>query len=258
VLEWLEYGDPDGLPVVVHPGTPATARSGALADAAAQRAGVRLIAVSRPGYGSSATTPPGLASVAEQVASLADQLGLPSFGVWSWSGGGPYALAQAAVTPERVRRVVVAAGPSEGWPAEAESALSDEAIELGSAFAQMDDETMTSALAEQAPDSEDYFDQHPEERPTFLADFRHALARPDGYVRDNLSWEGDWDISLTNVHVPIDLVYGDADLMVTLEDGMRLAEKLPHARLHVLAGAGHGATTFGAADFVLGLFTTPL
>ena len=258
MLEWLEYGDPDGVPVVVHPGTPATARAAALADVAAQRAGVKLVAVSRPGYGSSAATPPGLASVAEQVTLLADRLELPRFGVWSWSGGGPFALAQAVVTPDRVTRVVVAAGPAEGWPVEDESALSNEAIELGGAFAQMDDETMATALADQAPDSEDYFDRHPEGRPTFLADFRRALARPDGYVRDNMSWEGDWDISLTDVHAPVDLVYGDADLMVKLENGTRLAEQLPHARLHVLAGAGHGATTFGAADFVLGLFTRPL
>ena len=43
--------------------------------------------------------------------------------------------------------------------------------------------------------------------------------------------------------------------MVTLENGHRLAAAIPHARLHVLPGAGHGYATFGSADQVMGLLT---
>ena len=237
---------------MLHPGTPATARAGAIVDAAARRASARLVAVSRPGYGSSALTPPGLTSVAEQVALLADELGLERFAVWGWSGGGPYALAQAVVTPARVTRVAVAAGPAPGLPPEAEADLVAEATAWGAQFADMDDAAMAAALAGQTPPGEHYFDRHPEGRPAFLADFRRALASPDGYVRDNLTWEGDWDISLADVRVPVDLVYGESDQMVTRDNGDRLAAAIPHAKLHVLPG-GHGDTTFGAADLALRL-----
>src|SRR6478609_275871 len=59
-VEYLEVGDPSGQPVVHLHGTPGTAGSGALLEDAARRNGVRLLAVSRPGYGRSTTTPPGL------------------------------------------------------------------------------------------------------------------------------------------------------------------------------------------------------
>jgi hypothetical protein len=36
VLEYLDVGDPDGVPVVYQPGSPSTAGGGALLDAAAR------------------------------------------------------------------------------------------------------------------------------------------------------------------------------------------------------------------------------
>ena len=96
-LEYREFGDPDGVPVVVLPGTPATASNAALVSDAAVAAGARLVAVSRPGYGASSTSPPGLASTARDVVELIDALGLDRVGVHGISGGGPFAIALAAV-----------------------------------------------------------------------------------------------------------------------------------------------------------------
>jgi pimeloyl-ACP methyl ester carboxylesterase len=44
-----EGGDPGGVPVVFHHGTPASRHSAGLADAAAQRQSIRLIFFNRPG-----------------------------------------------------------------------------------------------------------------------------------------------------------------------------------------------------------------
>ena len=250
MLEYAEFGDPDGVPVVLQPGTPATCRAGEIVEAAAARHGVRLISVSRPGYGDSAVTPPGLASVAAQVLLLADELGLERFGVWGLSGGGPDALGQAVVTPTRVTRVVVTAGPAPAEPVQDVAELASEADELAARFGGLDADTFVA----QVPPTE-FFHRHPELAGLFVADLRRALARPDGYVRDNLSWQGDWDVALDAVTVPVDLVYGEADQMVTIDHGHRLAAQLPHARLHVLPGAGHGSATFGSADLVMELFT---
>ncbi len=46
------------------------------------------------------------------------------------------------------------------------------------------------------PATEHYFDTRPGERTTFITDFRRGLATYDGFVRDNLSWEGPWDFDL--------------------------------------------------------------
>jgi pimeloyl-ACP methyl ester carboxylesterase len=250
VLEFAEYGDPGGLPVVLQPGTPATARGGELLDKAAGSHGVRLVAVTRPGYGACPATPPGLASVADQVRLLADELGLERFGVLGLSGGGPYALAQAAATPDRLTRVVVAAGVAPGEPVQDVAELVSEASQLAARFAGLDAE----AFVAQLPPAERFFREHPEYVAAFIADVRRAVARPDGYVRDNLSWAGDWDVSPADLVVPVDLVYGDADGMVPIDHGQRLAAAMPLATMHVLPGAGHGMATFGSADLALGWF----
>jgi pimeloyl-ACP methyl ester carboxylesterase len=250
VIEHAEYGDPSGLPVVVQPGTPSTGRVAELLDKAAASRGVRLVSVTRPGYGDSADAPPGLATVAEQVGLLADELGLERFGVWGMSGGGPYALAQAATTPDRVTRVVVSAGIGPGAQTQDVDELVAEAHEIAAHFGGLD----VQGFLAQLPPHERFFRDHPEYAQAFVTNLLRALARPDGHVRDNLSWQGDWDFALDQVAVPVDLIYGEADQMVPLDNGQRLADAVPHARLHVLPDAGHGYATFGSGDLALGLF----
>lgn len=79
------------------------------ADAA--RLGLRWIGYDRPGYGGS-TLRPGrdVASAAHDVARIADRLGIERFGVVGHSGGGPHALACAALLPDRVAAAVSIAG----------------------------------------------------------------------------------------------------------------------------------------------------
>ena len=53
------------------------------------------------------------------------------------------------------------------------------------------------------PAAEHYFDTRPAERTTFITDFRRGLASYDGFVRDNLSWEGPWDFDFAEVVAPV-------------------------------------------------------
>ena len=68
VLRGNPLGDPSGRPIFFQPGSPNTRIMGKLWHPAAQAAGVRLISVSRPGYGGS-TPLPGVS-----IAALADAL----------------------------------------------------------------------------------------------------------------------------------------------------------------------------------------
>lgn len=99
-----------GLPVLVHPGTPGSRflDPRQVDDAAA--AGLRLIAWDRPGYGDTAGLPGrSVAQAAADAAAVADHLGFSRFTTWGFSGGGGFALACAALLPERVTAAVVLA-----------------------------------------------------------------------------------------------------------------------------------------------------
>jgi len=107
----LAAGPADGLPFVFHTGTPAgLVHCQPVIDAAA-RAGLRYVMYSRPGYGGSDPQPGRLvAGAAGDVAAILDQLGAGDFVTAGWSGGGPHALACAALLPERCLAAATIAG----------------------------------------------------------------------------------------------------------------------------------------------------
>jgi uncharacterized protein YjbI with pentapeptide repeats/pimeloyl-ACP methyl ester carboxylesterase len=77
--------------------------------AAAAGAGLRLVAYDRPGYGGSTPQPDRtVADVAADVAAIADDLHVSRFAVWGVSGGGPHALACAALLADRVVAAAIA------------------------------------------------------------------------------------------------------------------------------------------------------
>jgi pimeloyl-ACP methyl ester carboxylesterase len=267
-LEYADLGDPRGTPVLFFPGTPATAGQGAIVAGAARSAGVRLVAVSRPGYGTSTTTLPGLTSTAADALDLADHLELAEVAAMGVSGGGPYALALAALAPGRVTSVAVLGGPgdhSEVLPEELDEEdrraldlLSQGDVDGAAAIMRtwtervfgpmrrLSDDELHAALKATIPAGEDWFDQHPDLLPLFEADFRRAITPADGFERDNLSWLGHWDFDLAAVSTPVRLVHGASDRMVPPVHGEWLHEQLPSSQRHVVPG-GHGHATLGAA-----------
>jgi pimeloyl-ACP methyl ester carboxylesterase len=269
-LEYADLGDPSGTPVIFFHGTPATAGQAAVIADAAVRHGVRLVAPSRPGYGASANSTPGLASTALDVLELADQVGLQRFAVLGASGGGPFALATAAAAPDRVGAVVVTGGPGvyaevkpevlEDEDRRALALLAAGDVEdatrimagLGDAFLAgmrgLTGDELSAALRRLVPPGEkDWFDQHPDLRTSFEADFQRAITTSVGFARDNLSWLGPWDIDLSAVTARVRLLYGENDKMAEPAHGEWLHAHLPSSDLTVIPG-GHGDVTFGTAD----------
>src|SRR5262245_12264798 len=99
-------------PVVVYfHGAPTSRLDLVAADDALAAAGVRVLSPDRPGYGGSSPDPGRtMLDHVDDVAALADRLGVRSFTVVGLSSGGPYAVAAAAHLPSRVERAVVVAG----------------------------------------------------------------------------------------------------------------------------------------------------
>jgi len=112
-LQWSECGLPDGVPVVFLHGCPDTRRASWSGHEAARRAGVRLLAANRPGYGASTPAAPSYHQVVDDVAELADSLGLEQFAVLGMSVGGTFALACAALLPDRVTQATLVGTPGE-------------------------------------------------------------------------------------------------------------------------------------------------
>jgi len=110
-LEFAEYGDPKGLPVLFFHGFLGSHYQASWADTAGRRLGVRVVAFNRPGVGASTLASyQRVADVADDVRQLLDALALPEVALLAVSGGCPYALACACRLPARVRVVGVVSG----------------------------------------------------------------------------------------------------------------------------------------------------
>ena len=118
---WL--GGADAGPVVVlHHGCPDTRWAARSGEAGAREAGVRLLCVNRPGYGTSTRHASSHASVADDVVAVLDLLGIDRVAALGMSVGGAYAVTLAALHPQRVDALGVVAT----LPMDAEDATSVE------------------------------------------------------------------------------------------------------------------------------------
>ena len=259
VIDYLDVGDPSGRPVFFQPGSPNTRVMGRLWHPSAQEAGVRLLSVSRPGYGGSTAIAdrPTLSVVGRDLAALATLLELDAYAVVGSSGGGPFAVAAASVDPERVRAVGVVAGAGP-WreladpsfePAERACLALLDVGDLAGARAgmrhlvenvwqadlrELDGDARLNAWLGDDPLAGD------EAYRAIMADaMRAVLEGTEGAVFDGLAMGAGWDIDLHAVRAPTLLWYGDADEACPVAYGRWYAERIADAELVVLPGEDH-------------------
>jgi pimeloyl-ACP methyl ester carboxylesterase len=110
-LGFSEFGDPQGQPMLYCHGWPSSRiQARGIHQPAADR-GLRVIAPDRPGIGLSDPLPGrGFSDWPADVGALADALAIDRFALLGFSGGGPYALACAALLPDRLEAVGVVCG----------------------------------------------------------------------------------------------------------------------------------------------------
>ncbi|WP_033346153.1 alpha/beta fold hydrolase [Catenuloplanes japonicus] len=271
-LEYLVEGPAGGRPLVFHHGTPAGGvLPRPLIDAAA-RHGLRLVMPNRPGYCGS-TSHPGrrVADVAADVTALLDALGADDFVTVGWSGGGPHALACAALLPDRCRGAATIAGvapfgaPGLDWLA---GMGEDNLAEFGAAF--RGDEPLDAFLTDAAaglvnvgPDEviaafgDLLSDVDTRTLRAGMADYLAAASRAAvaegiaGWREDDLAFVTDWGFRLDELRVPVAIWQGDQDRMVPFDHGRWLAAHVSGADAHLLPGEGH-LSLLARADTIVG------
>jgi pimeloyl-ACP methyl ester carboxylesterase len=216
--------------------------------AAAGASGLRWVSYDRPGYGgSSPRDGRTVGSAAADVAAIADALGIGPFAVLGHSGGGPHALACAALLPERVIAAVSVSAPAPfdadgldwfaGWSpgiaAESRAAAGGRAAlqahwagaepeDTGALFTEAD----TAALGG---------------RWSWLAGVAGQAIQQgnEGYLEDTLASVQPWGFRPDAIRVPVLIMHGATDKMVPCAHGEWLAARCPAAESRIVADAGH-------------------
>ena len=259
-LEYRVTGRLDGPAVLFHTGTPGATVDFSGVTGAASAAGVRLIGYSRPGYGRS-TERPGrsVADVVEDSVALLDELGVHEFRTLGWSGGGPHALACAALLPGRCKAAALLAsvapygargldwmdGMDQSNVEEFTATLAgvDELVAhlqpdveglanisgaelaegMGGLLSSVDKAAVTGTFSDELAFA-------------FRGAVENGVA---GWRDDDLAFARDWGFELSSITIPVAVWQGRQDRMVPYAHGEWLVAEIPNARAHLFEDEGH-------------------
>lgn len=252
-LGYAEWGDPTGKPVLYFHGLHSS-RLALYRDPAFFAAhGVRFITMDRPGIGLS-TVQRGrtLRDWPEDVAQLADALGLARFAILSITGGGMYALACAAKMPDRLTGVacVSAAAPLDAPGVTTPGATGKLMLlarrapwALWALYAVLvprlrrDPRRISGLMAGGLSESDRQVVARPEVQRMQIAMLLEAFR--SGYwgeVRDVAIATQPWGLKLDEITLPVHLWDGDQNTLVPPSHSEYLAHAMPAAQLHIRPG----------------------
>jgi pimeloyl-ACP methyl ester carboxylesterase len=247
-----DAGSDDGFAVLVHNG----GGSRHVAPAAVREArpyGFRLISYDRPAYGGSSPLPGrSISDCAADVEVILGELGISRIAVWGFSGGGPYALATAALLPDAVMAACLFAplGPygAHGLDfLEGMDASYHEEVRIFFADRAAAREKFRSESAEmfaRLSTPEGWLRQWGERAGTDAAHGQEAAeylasVHRDGWTRGDEGWWDDWSaflspwgFELDAITAPVSLWHGLADTRCPPGHSRWLAARIPRIITH--------------------------
>jgi pimeloyl-ACP methyl ester carboxylesterase len=239
-------GRPDELIVLWHGGTPNTGAPPEPLFEVARTLGIRWIGYDRPGYGgSSPHRGATVASAAADASRVADHLGVRRFAVFGSSGGGPRALACAALLRDRVLAAVTISSPAP-WPADGLdyfAGMSKGSVGELRAAAQGRAE-LEHVLAANEFDPESFIAADYaalEGNWSWFGGIVQAATvnGPDGMIEDDLGTMSPWGFDPGVITEPTLIMHGTDDRMVPSSHAEWLAAHCPAAELRLIPGEGH-------------------
>ena len=226
----------------------------------AEEKGIRLFSYDRPGYGaSSRKRGRNVADCAPDVEAVCDSLGVGRFCVWGISGGGPHALATAALLPDRVAAAAslasvapfdaegldFLAGMGEQNVEEIGAVLEGEEAHL--AVLERDRALMLGAAPDELVEAWSTLldpvdrDAVSERFATYLLEStRIGIGeRLDGWFDDDVAFVTPWGFDLGSIRVPVLYWHGEHDRFVPISHGRWLAERIPGVEARLSPDEGH-------------------
>jgi tetratricopeptide (TPR) repeat protein len=265
-LGYLDFGDPNGFPIFYFHGMPGSRLELAQYEPLLRELHIRLITPERPGYGLSTYQPRRkILDWPDDVAALADHLGIARFAVLGASGGGPYAAACAYKLPERVTALglVSSAAPPEtvirkfiwtpayvSWRVARYSpmfvlrfvssvwgliARYKPEIALN-VYIRRNNGTLLWQKKGDLSESPDFIPA-PLEREDITEPFRQGGR---GHARDNWLNAHAWGFQLDRITVPAHLWHGKRDVIAPPGWARYLAAKIPHCQATYYPNERHG------------------
>jgi pimeloyl-ACP methyl ester carboxylesterase len=267
-------GDKNGdRAIVFHHGTPGNSPRYQPWFAAVEARGWRAVGYSRPGY---ATSSPdagrSVASAADDVADLLAYLGVGEYLSIGGSGGGPHAIACAALATDRclgaAALVTIAPWGAEGLDYYAdmdelniiefnaalagEDTLREWMSGQGEEYRQMTPATMNDVLGEALPEADKALAGSEEWSGREATGIKRALEHGfEGWIEDDLAFVKPWGFDVGDIRVPVQIWQGEQDRLVPWSHGRWLADHIPGAQFTLAEGHGHFSLGVANRDQIL-------
>jgi pimeloyl-ACP methyl ester carboxylesterase len=262
VVGYATHGAAGGRPVVWCHGGPGSRLEPAVAGPEAEAAGITFVGIDRPGYGVSTPWPGrSIGGWVPDGLAVADALGLDTFAAVGVSTGGAYALALAALAPERVTAVVACCALTDMTWAEGRAMMPaaavrdlwdapDRDVALAAAAAAFGEDG-SRFLAGPAGDGDDPPPVLPPADlavltdPAWLGRMAPGLAEMfasgvQGYCDDRIADGAGWvSFDAGAVRAPATVLHGEADPVIPPAHARHTAAIVPGATLRLVPDLGH-------------------
>ena len=268
-LGYAEYGDPQGKPLFFFHGMPGSRLEGELADAAAKKLGVRMIALDRPGYGlSDFQRGRTFLDWPADVVALAAALGFERFAVAGVSGGGPYVAACALRIPERLTGAGIIAGVGPFDQPDATEGMSRQnrfLFGLARRFPWLarlpmwvmskgaSSERLVRQMTRAMPEVDQAIIRRPEVWDVFKLDAAESFRQgARGAAWELVMYARPWGFRLEEITMEVHLWQGELDKNVPPSMGRYQAGAIPNCRATFHPGEGHISLVVDHMEEVLG------
>ncbi len=257
-VQYSIIGSPELTRVVFYShGFPASRIEAVVAHRAALKAGVSIIALDRPGFGSSEWYPGRrFEDWAEDVQLVANQLRVEKFSILGVSGGTPTAVAAAAGLPERVASLVIVSGiaPVNSEALRGMNWANRTLLSLGRRIPWFAKGCVWSIaqlwrtfpilipvwFGALLPAVDRAIIRRREVGILLAKNIKEAFCQGvRGVVSEFMLLTSDWESLLSRVKVPTTVWHGDADSYVPIKMGESLHRGISGSAFRTVAGGGH-------------------
>ena len=258
-LEYREYGDPKGTPVLFFHGCIHSRDNIHPTSRYAESHSIRLIAPERPGFGESSLLPDNHEPThyAKDIAQLLMHLNIDSTHILADASGAQAGLLCACSLPGKVKKLSLISIYPEPRFDVPEKALKAERLmlktyqALPSIFYGHISRTITRSLSrrpenyfgrvvEQLPPADREIIGSPEHQSIVAESFKNAYPNHvQGFTDDFMQRAKPWNFDITRCHVEVHLWHGTANAIVPFETAEKIADALPDASLHPVTNGGH-------------------